>query len=53
MEEIGWEEVVQELQDHVVHYGNSLGFGGGNFSCGAFSQVAIPGPKPYAPTPKP
>ena len=39
--EIGWEAVVQELQDHLVHYGNSLGFGGGNFACGAFSQVVV------------
>jgi Zn-dependent M16 (insulinase) family peptidase len=40
-EEIGWESVVQELQDELVHYGNSLGFGGGNFSCGAFSQIVV------------
>ena len=29
----------QELQEHTVLYGNSIGFGGGNFTCGAFSQV--------------
>ena len=39
VEEVGWQEVVQGLQEELVHYGNSLGLGGSNFLCGAFSQV--------------
>jgi len=38
---VPYEQLVQELQDQTVGYGNSLGVGGGNFVCGAFSQVAI------------
>ena len=41
VQEVSWETVVAELQDELVHYGNSLGFGGGNFSCGAFSQMMV------------
>ena len=41
VEEVGWQTVVQDLQQELVNYGNSLGFGGGNFSCGAFSQIVI------------
>lgn len=36
---VPYEQLVQELQDQTVGYGNSLGVGGGNFVCGAFSQV--------------
>ena len=41
MEDVGWQEVVQGLQQELVHYGNSLGFGGSNFQCGAFSQMLV------------
>ena len=34
-------QVVSELQDKAVSYSNSLGIGGGNFTCGPFSQAAI------------
>ena len=41
VQQVGWEVVVQELQDDLVHYGNSIGIGGGNFTCGAFSQMMV------------
>jgi len=40
-EMVHFEAFVQELQEHTVLYGNSIGFGGGNFTCGAFSQAVM------------